>query len=334
MKYNNFNKKMLLLILVVSFSIVTSGISFANTTYDFKFATYAPSGHVFTRVAEEFGKKVFEASEGRIQITVYPNAALCSGADQFKSVSLGMVDMTDLVSDYMVGEVEMLGMGCLPFAYDWEKSHLIGEEARDMITKRLRKDNVEFLFNYGSGGNTLFLKEKPITPPSLKGMKIRASGVHPIELLNAIGSVPVRMSTGEIYMAVETGMIDAATVGVLSWYAGNVYEALPVIYNLTITPSWFTTVINEDSFNRLPDELKVVLIDEAVKFGPIATQMVIDTKEKLISEAVENKGCFVYEPTNEEVEEWEKAAQTIQGKFIEIGGAEAEEIWEVLKKYQ
>lgn len=307
----------------------------AKAKHNFKFATYAPAEHIFTKIAQEYAAKVKAASKGQIEIVVYPNGALCNGADQFKSVAMGMVDMTDLVSDYMVGEVDMLGIGCLPFAYDWKKSHLVGEEARNILTKRLAQDNIQYLYTFGSGGNDLFLKKiDPGKKPSLKGLKIRASGIFPIDAVTAVGGVPVQMSTGEVYMSVETGLVDAAAIGVLSWSANTLYDVLPVLYDVSITPAWFTPVINMDSFKRLPKDLQDVMIKTGKEFAPTATKMVEAKRTELINWAVKEKGCKVYKLSKDEFDSIRKSMVAVQEKYIKNAKPEVKEIWAVLKKYQ
>lgn len=325
----------LLVIIVCQVLIFTPTRVEAKAKYSFKYATYAPAEHIFTKIAQEYANRLKIASEGQIEITVYPNGALCNAFDQFKSVAMGMVDMTDLVSDYMIGEIDMLGIGCLPFAYDWKKTHLIGEDARDIITKRLMQDNIQYLYTFGSGGNDIFLKKISLEgKPNFEGMKIRASGIFPIDAITAVGGVPVQMGTGDIYMAVETGLVNAAAIGVLSWSSNTLYDVLPVLYDVSITPSWFTPVINMDSFKRLPKDLQNMMIQMGREFAPEATKLVEEKRTELINWAVREKGCSVYTLTNDELNAIRKSMVPIQEKFIENAKEEVKEIWDILKKYQ
>jgi len=306
----------------------------AAPKYTFKYATYAPSKNIFTKVSEEYAKRLEVASNGQIKIVIYPNAALCSGADQFKSVSMGMIDMTDLVSDYLIGELDMLGIGCLPLAYDRRKAHLIGEEARGLITERLRQDDIEYLFTYDSGGNDIFLKNFSTKEPVLKGMKIRASGIYPIEAITAIGATPIQMSTGEVYMAIETGLVDGAAIGVLSWAANTLYEVLPVLYDVSITPSWFSPVINRTAYQKLPKDLQDVMKKVAKEFAPIASQMVENKRDELIKWAVKEKNCKVYTLSEKELKPINEAMGKIQDEYVNKGDEYAIAMWEIVKKYK
>jgi TRAP-type C4-dicarboxylate transport system substrate-binding protein len=328
-------KKMFVLVLMLLCVLASASLIEAAPKYTFKYAMYTPAEHAYSKVAMEYIRRVEEASKGQIKIDFYPNAALCSGADQFKSVAMGTVDMTDLLSDYTVGEIDMLGIGCMPRALDWRKSHIYGEKARDMLTKRLDAEGVVYLYTYGIGGNDFFLKKAEDNKPiPFKGLKTRSSGIFPIMTIKALGGNPVQMSTGEIYMSVETGLIDAAATSILSWSANNLYEVLPVICDFGFGPAWSAPVINKDAYNRLPKDLQKVMLDTAKAFAPTATKMIDDKRTELINWAVKNKKARVLKISAADRKNIDNILAATRDNYLKNASQEVKDAWEVLKQIQ
>ena len=328
-------KRIIVLILMLLCVLTVVPFVEAAPKYTFKYAMYTPAEHAYSKVALEYIRRVEEASKGQIKIVYYPNAALCSGADQFKSVAMGTVDMTDLLSDYTVGEIDMLGIGCMPRALDWRKSHIYGEKARDMLTKRLDEENVVYLYTYGIGGNDFYLKKGEDNKPiPFKGLKTRSSGIFPIMTIEALGGNPVQMSTGEIYMSVETGLIDAAATSILTWSANNLYEVLPVICDFGFGPAWSAPVINKDAFSRLPKDLQKVMLDIAKEFAPTATKMIDDKRTELINSAVKDKNCRVLKISDVDMKKIDDILAATRDNYLKTASSEVKEAWKILKQIQ
>lgn len=118
-------------------------------------------------------------------------------------------------------------------------------------------------YNFFWGKNTV------TTLAGFKGKKIRAPGGPWSALVEAIGGVPVSVSVGEMYMAIDRGTID----GILqTWPAVPVFKLHEVCYSMTeMNLCGFTFVIamNKDSYKRLPKKAQEVLDRNAEKYSLI-----------------------------------------------------------------
>lgn len=328
------NLKYFSLIIVIALIgiLFSSLVVFAAPKWELKHATYATAEHPYSKVAQGFADSIFKATNGEVKITLYPNAALCKGADQFMSTAMGVADVTDLLSDYLVGRIDMIGLPSLPMAFDATKSGEVGEEAREILTNRLLQENLVYLYTYDYLPNVLFLKDKKESLADMKGLKIRGSGTFPIEMLKAVGMVPVRMSTSEIYMAVETKLIEGATTGVLSWYSNKLNDILPYIRR-TPVPCIGFVVMNKDIYDSMPEDIQNIIIDEAKKYSIIANNYIHEAEADVLKKAVEEWGCTLVKWSDADVKTFKEEGIKIREEYLNKSDQDALDFWEVLKKY-
>ncbi len=321
-----------LLGLMMIFTISTASDATAAAKWQLKHATYATAEHPYSKVAQGFAERILKATNGQVEIKLYPNASLCSGSDQFTSTAMGVADVTDLLSDYLVGQVDVIGLGSVPLSFDSNKAGEVGEAARDLLTDRLAKENLVYLYTYDYLPNVLFVKNKRESLAEMQGMKARGSGIFPIDMQKAVGMVPVKMSTSEIYMSVETGLIEGAMTGVLSWRSNKLNDVLPYIYKTPIPCIGFV-VMNKDIFDSFPKEIQEIVINEAKAYSVVANGIIRQAEEAGFKEATEELGCTIMEWSEADKETWTNEAKKIREDYLKNSSKEAQAFWEILQNY-
>lgn len=331
MKRSNLGLVVAVLLLTV-FVFSAASDAEAAPKWQLKHATYATAEHPYSKVAQGFADRVFEATDGQVEIKLYPNGSLCSGSDQFTSTAMGVADVTDLLSDYLVGQVDVIGLGSVPLSFNSKKAGEVGEVARDLLTKRLAKENLVYLYTYDYLPNVLFVKDKKENLSAMQGMKVRGSGIFPIDMQKAVGMVPVKMSTSEIYMSVETGLIEGAMTGVLSWRSNKLNDVLSHIYHTPIPCIGFV-VMNKDIFDSFPKEIQDIVIREAKEYSVAANELIHQAEEAGFKEATEELGCIMMEWSDADKQTWIKEAEKIREEYLSNSSEEAKAFWEILKDY-
>ena len=323
-------------VIVLAVMVVFAGLyateASAAAKWQLKHATYATAEHPYSKIAQGFADRVFKATNGQVEIKVYPNASLCSGADQFTSTAMGVADVTDLLSDYLVGQIDMIGLGSVPMSFDSKKAGEAGEAGRAILTKRLERENLVYLYTYDYLPNVLFLKADKKALSEMQGAKVRGSGIFPIEMQKAVGMVPVKMATSEIYMSVNTGLVEGGMTGVLSWRSNKLNDVLKYVYPTPIPCIGFV-VMNKDTFDSFPPEIQKTVISEAKKYAPVANKMIHDAEAAGFKEATEKLGCKMMKWSNADKAKWIKEAKTIREKYLSTCSEEALAFWKVLQKY-
>lgn len=207
----DFKRKLLIAALPLAFCF--SNAAWADVKI--KFAEVHPKGYPPVVAEENMGKKLEEQTKGDISFKMFAGGVLGSEKEVVEQVQSGAVQMTRVSLGIVGPVVPDVNVFNLPFIFR-DHAHMrkiidgeIGQEILDKITNS--NFNMVALAWMDGGTRNLYTK-KPVRDISdLKGMKIRVQG-NPlfIDTVNAMGGNGIAMATGEIFSALQTGVIDGA----------------------------------------------------------------------------------------------------------------------------
>lgn len=160
----------------------------------------------------EFAQKVEERTNGRIQVQIFPNGQLGSENENMEQLMAGVISMTKVSAPGLATYNDSYHTFGLPYIFDDTEDfyHVMdSDQMRDFFLSS-EEDGFVTLTYYTSGARSFYTKNKAIrTPEDLKGLKIRVQDMKSqTDMLNALGGIPVAMSYGDVYTALQTGIID------------------------------------------------------------------------------------------------------------------------------
>jgi tripartite ATP-independent transporter DctP family solute receptor len=176
-------------------------------------------------------------------------------------VKLGVVDM--MISGSSIWSTLAPEIGVLDLGYLFDKMERTGDLLDGKAGEQLNrifadKIGVEVVaWGYSLGGRNVTARQPATNPAEIKGQKIRVLPVaNFVATLKAMGASPTPMSLGEVYTALQTGVIDglehdAPTVLSLKWYE--------VAKHISLTQHIFnpqTVVIGKRALNKIPAEAR------------------------------------------------------------------------------
>lgn len=167
-------------------------------------------------------------SGGKIQITVYPNQQLGTERECLELLQIGSLGMTKVSSSVLEGFVPDFKVFSLPYIFRDEKHKFDFFESE--LGKSLLKSTKEFwmrgLCYYDAGSRSFYTKTKPVlTPDDLIGLKIRTQeSPTSVKLVNTLGGSATPISWGELYTALQQGVVDGAENNPPSFYTSKHYE--------------------------------------------------------------------------------------------------------------
>lgn len=194
----------------------------------FRLAESNPPEHPVTQGDKKFAELVAERSKGRITIDVFPGAQLGEEKAVLEQVQIGAIEFTR-VSASPLGEFnKQMGVFSLPYLFDSEEhmwKFLKGESGEKMLNDLL-PSKMKGLAYY-TGGARSFYSVKPLTSiDSIKGMKIRVmQNKINMDMVAALGGSATPMPAGEIFSALQTGVIDGAENNYPTFVAQNHFQA-------------------------------------------------------------------------------------------------------------
>ncbi len=294
-----------------------------------KLAEVQPEDYPTTIGDKEMARIVEEKTNGRIKIDVYAGGQLGDEKSVIEAVQLGGIDFARINSQPLSEFSKYLGVFSMPYLFD-DEGHFwrvmngpIGEE----ILNGLEKDDMIGLTYYDNGSRSFYNRIKEVrTPADMKGMKIRIQQSEiMVELIECLGASATPMPFGEVYSALQTGVIEGAENNYPSYYTTSHYEVAKyfTLDHHTRVPE--VVIASKALWDKLSEEDRAI-IKEAARASQDVQREAWKQYEKMAEEKVIAHGCIITEV--EDVKMWQDAMAPLYDKYA----GEYEELIEKIKQ--
>lgn len=213
------NKKLLL---ACTISTLMAGNVYAATA---KLAHSLPTEHPVHSSLDYFAKKV--TKETSLRVKVYPNGTLGNETELLQMVQGGTIGFTKVSAAPLTAFAPDYKLLSLPYLYRDRAQYdaVLQGEIGDQILASSEKSGFIGLAFLDAGARS-FYTDKPIrTPEDLKGLKIRVqNSALSIDTIKALGGTPVPLPYGELYSALQQGVVDGAENNIPSYFSSRHYE--------------------------------------------------------------------------------------------------------------
>lgn len=196
-------------------------------SYTFRLADNQPADYPTVIGDEKFAELVEERTDGRIKIEVFPSAQLGDEKSVLEQVQLGAIEFTRINANPLVEFNKDFSVLALPYVFESEEhlwNFLESQKATELLDG-LEQSKMKGLAYYDSGSRSFYSTEKLKSMKDLKGLKIRVqqSEIN-IDFLSALGTSATPMPYGEVFSALQTGIIDGAENNLPSLDSSNHYQ--------------------------------------------------------------------------------------------------------------
>jgi tripartite ATP-independent transporter DctP family solute receptor len=192
----------------------TSGEATAENPLVLSLAHSLGDSHVTSQALTAFAEDVADRSDGRIVVRIYNNGQLGSEPDVIAQLNQGIVDMARVAAPSLANDSPAYHTFGLPYVFDSEEEYYRVMDSPEMTEffRSSTDDGFVGLTYYTSGARSFYTARTPVqTPADLRGLKIRVQDMRSqTQLMEVLGAAPVAMGFGEIYTALQTGLIDGA----------------------------------------------------------------------------------------------------------------------------
>ncbi|VEF11632.1 C4-dicarboxylate binding protein, periplasmic protein [Pseudomonas fluorescens] len=286
----NFKRTLLAAALPLIFTFAGA----AQADMKLKFADIHPAGYPTVVAEESMGKALTKETNGELTFQYFPGGVLGSEKEVIEQMQVGAVQMSRVSLGIVGPVVPDVNVFNMPFIFR-DQQHMrnvidgpVGDEILDKIT------NSEFglvALAWMDGGTRNIYTKKPVRKlEDLKGMKIRVQG-NPmfIDMMNAMGGNGIAMDTGEIFSALQTGVIDGAENNPPTLLEHNHFQNAK-FYSLTghlILPE--PIVMSKITWEKLtPDQQQ--LVKKAAKAAQAEERVLWDKKSAASEEKLKAAG--------------------------------------------
>lgn len=311
------------------FSIRTRPASAAEFTL--KYANNTPQVHPLTVRMTEASERILKATNGQVELRVFPNNQLGSDTDMLSQLRSGAIEfftLSGLILSTLVPPASINGVGFAFKSYDqvWPAMDgKLGAFVRAEIEKR-GLHPFEKMFDNGFRQTTT--SSKPVrTPDDLKGLKLRVPP-SPLwtSMFQALGASPVTINFAEVYSALQTKIADGQENPLSLIETAKLYEVQKFCSMTNHMWDGFWLLANKRAWEKLPVEARTVLEREFTA-AAVAEREDIAKLNGDVRKVLEGRGLLINDVDNAAFRETLKTA----GFYKEWRGKYGEDAWRVLE---
>ncbi len=299
------------------------------------YAEVNPLDTIVGQMATDFKTKVEELSDGKITIDVQASGVLGSENDVLDTMlgGGGTIDMSRIsafaLTSYGGQKSKLLS---LPYTFV-SREHFWNFATSDLAQEFLMESQengsgVRGLY-YGEEGFRHFFTVKEIAGiEDLKGMKLRVSNDPVMNgLVEGLGASPTVVSFGELYSALQTGVVDGAEQPIANYKSNAFPEVAPTMILDGHTLGAVQVIITDEAWAKLTEDQQAILM-EAGTYASEQNRKISETKENEVLEALKAEGVNIVEVND--IAPWQEATK----KVIEENTKGYEELYQKILDLQ
>ena len=226
-----------------------------------------PETHAEYIALADFGEKFEEATDGRYEVQIYPNAVLGDQGPVTEMIRTGALQLAVVPVSVPESYNEDFAIIAAPYLYDdLEQMETAAREGVfDSLFTTTDKFNFEIVSLYTSGARHIYTDKPVVTPEDLKGYKIRVqdSEVY-IQMMNMMGGVGIPMAQSEVYAAVQQHVIEGGENSEVVYDNFKHYEVSPYFSYTNHLVMTDVVIANKDFLDKMDPETRRIF-DELIK---------------------------------------------------------------------
>jgi TRAP-type transport system periplasmic protein len=297
----------------------------SNEEYELKFGMVAGNQQNEYKAAEKLAEYVEEESDGQLRIKIYPNSQLGDDRGMLEQVQEGSLDITLAETGRFgiwVPRASLMGLPYVVDGYDHLRKALFETDyGKDLQEELLKEHNWKIVGNAYNGTRQTTSNKKIDSISDMKGLKLRVPEADTLlDYAKYTGASPTPMAFTEVYLALQTNAVDGQENPLSTIDAQKFYEVQDYLAITNHVVNDVNYVVSNDTWNKLPEDLKSVLENGIKETAEYHTQLFEDEEAKLIAK-FKGEGMTVTEP---DLEEFKKAVSKAYPKYYKEIGKDAE----------
>ncbi|OOF60259.1 sialic acid TRAP transporter substrate-binding protein SiaP [Rodentibacter myodis] len=294
--------------------------------YDLKFGMNAGTSSNEYKAAELFAKEVKEKSNGKIEISLYPNAQLGDDRSMLKQLKDGALDFTfGEAARFQIfyPEAEVFALPYIIPNYATAQKALFETEFGKNLIHKMNKELGLTLLSQAYNGTRQTTSNRPINSiADMKGLKLRVpNAATNLAYAKYVGASPTPMAFSEVYLALQTNSVDGQENPLPAIQAQKFYEVQKYLAMTNHILNDQLYLMSNETLEELPEDLQKVVKEAALKAAEYHTQLFIEGERDLIA-FFEKEGVTITKP---DLAPFKAAMKPYYEEFIKKNGKAGEE---------
>lgn len=296
--------------------------------YEVKFAHVVSANTPKGKAADFFAKRVEELTDGQIKVHVFPSAQLVDDDKVFQELKRNNVQLAAPSFSKFTPFAKEFNLWDVPFIFrDTEHLHKVMDGEVGQILKDVISSKGYIALDYWDAGFKQFsTNKKPIILPSdAEGQKMRIMSSKVLEeQTKAVKAIPQVLPFGEVYSALQTGVVDAAENPLSNLYNSKFYEVQSSITISNHGYLGYLVVASEKFWNSLPQDLQEKLTTAMREATIFEREESAKEEEMLLNKlkADDKTNTAIYELDDAQRKQWQDIMVAIYPKFYDLIGKE------------
>ena len=256
------------------------------------------------------GKRLEAKSDGSLKVIIYPSGQLGAERECLELLQIGSLDITKVSAAVLENFIPEYKVLSIPYVFE-NKQHAFrvfdGPVGNQMLLlgERYKLRGLTF---YDAGSRSFYTKEQTIdSPRDLEGLKIRVQKSNmAVAMVNLLGGAPTPISWGELYTALQQGVVDGAENNLPSFYTSKHYEVCKYYSMNEHTAVPDVLLVGMDSWKRYNRQERDWIL-EAAKESAIFQRKLWEESERESLDAIIKAGVEVSYPDKALFEEKTKS---------------------------
>lgn len=291
--------------------------SLVNAATEIKAAFNQSNQHPQYVALQGVAEKLEKETEGRYTLSIFPNELLGDQRAALELVQMGSVQMAVVANPLVENYDKTFRVIGMPYIYTGpeHQEKVFTSGMLDELFASTKKFGFEVLTAYTAGARSMYTKKGPInTIDDMSGEKIRVMQSDTmIKMLSCMGGTGVAMGQGEVYSAIQQGVLDGAENNEITYSDLKHYEVAPYFSSTRHLMVPDLVVVSTDFLASMPKEDRDILVNLVKE----STQTEFELWNKQISEAkavAQSKGAKFNEV---DIKPFQESCKSLQDGLIE-----------------
>jgi tripartite ATP-independent transporter DctP family solute receptor len=321
-------RKLVILATIACFILLAPVLSFAAV--EIKIGHVLNSDHAWHTNLEGFAKDVEQQTDGRVIVKVYPSSQLGNEKDVIEGLTLQTIDGGLIGGGSFQSLDPKFGIEALPYAWENHQAayNAMDGEIGDMLLEILDSNGIKGLAWWENGFRHITNSKKPIVVPAdMEGLKIRVTpDKMRLDTFKTLGSSPMPIDFGELYTALQQGIVDAQENPLAIIYSSAFYEVQDFLSLSGHIWGSALLCVNNSVWNRISDDDKKTVMALAMKWRDLEREQIMQQEEDFLTKLKE-KGM--------QINEVDKAAfkAAVQPVWQDYESVFGKELMDLVRKY-
>ena len=310
------------MLMVGAFALAVAGGAAHAKDFNIKLSYWVPPSHPLTPGYKDWAASVKKDSGGTITTTLYPSSQLGSGKDHYDMVKRGIAGYGLINPGYTPGRFPIIGASDLPFTI---RNSLAGAKAltswyqTNYAKKEMGDEIVCHVYTHDMA--SIHTTKKPVhVPDDVKGLKIRSANQTMSRFITAIGGTPVQVPIMEAKDTLLKGITDGITVtndGIAKTSVFSFGDVVKYTLNIPLYVSTFVENINKRMYDSMDASQRRVIDNHCTpEWSARVYKYWYDVAKRDLMNAYTNlPGHTFYQPTDDEMKLWFKAAEPVVAEW-------------------